>query len=124
MKAPALDPQEALTLTANLVISQLILLAVGCVGAVVLAGLSSGDWGAAVLGFSWVGLIGQSLTALDLITRPELLAEVRREFESTTAAHPYVDYLDAEARPPLSWHEEDMALFRPLLDAALGTSDM
>lgn len=67
MKAPALDPQEALTLTANLVISQLILLAVGCVGAVVLAGLSSGDWGAAVLGFSWVGLIGQSLTALDLI---------------------------------------------------------
>ena len=67
MKAPALDPQEALTLTANLVISQLILLAVGCVGAVVLAGLSSGDWGAAVLGFAWVGLIGQSLTALDLI---------------------------------------------------------
>ncbi|WP_077073046.1 amidohydrolase [Mailhella massiliensis] len=64
-----------------------------------------------------------ALTALDLITRPELLAEVRREFESTTAAHPYVDYLDAEARPPLSWHEEDMALFRPLLDAALGTSD-
>ena len=67
MKAPALDPQEALTITANLVISQLILLAVGCVGAVALAGLSSGDWGAAVLGFSWVGLIGQSLTALDLI---------------------------------------------------------
>ncbi len=67
MKAPALDPQEALTLTANLVISQFILLAVGVAGAVVLAGLSSGDWGAAVLGLSWVGLVGQSLAASDLI---------------------------------------------------------
>lgn len=67
MKAPALDPQEAATLTANLLISQLILLAVGVAGAVVLAGLSSGDWGAAVLGLSWVGLVGQSLAAFGLI---------------------------------------------------------
>ena len=63
------------------------------------------------------------LTVLDLLTSPGLLEEIRREFAATQAAHPYVDYLDAGARPPLSWHEEDMAQFRPLLDAALGTAE-
>lgn len=85
MKAPALDPQEALTLAANLVISQLILLAAGCVGAVVLAGLSSGEWGAAVLGFAWVGLIGKSLAALGLI--PTLAAGCGLAAAFTTIAY-------------------------------------
>lgn len=64
MKPTPLDPQETWVLSANLLISQLILLAIGCVGAIVYAGLATGDWGAAVLGFAWTGMIRQSLGAL------------------------------------------------------------
>lgn len=63
------------------------------------------------------------LTVLDILTSPGLLDDIRREFQATVAEHPYVRYLDDEARPPLAWHEEDMAVFRPLLDEKLGTSD-
>ena len=64
MKPTPLDRQEALVLTANLLISQLILLAIGVVASIVETGIASGDWGAAVLGFAWVGTIRQSLGAL------------------------------------------------------------
>lgn len=52
MKPTPLDRQEALVLTANLLISQLILLAIGVVASIVATGIASGDWGAAVLGFA------------------------------------------------------------------------
>ena len=68
MKPTPLDPQETWVLTANLLISQLILLAIGCVGAIVYAGLATGDWGAALAGFSWIGMIGQSLGAQSAAT--------------------------------------------------------
>ena len=48
-----LDRQEALVLTANLLISQLILLAIGVVASIVETGIASGDWGAAVLGLGF-----------------------------------------------------------------------
>ena len=61
--------------------------------------------------------------ALNAQTVRLLLDDMRREFQATVAEHPYVRYLDDEARPPLAWHEKDMAMFRPLLDERLGTSD-
>lgn len=63
MKPTPLDPQETWILSANLLISQLIMLAIGCVGAIMLAGIASGDWGAVLAGFSWVGMVGRSLCA-------------------------------------------------------------
>lgn len=63
------------------------------------------------------------LTVLDILTRPDLLDEIQREFRETAAKHPYVRYLAPDARPPLDWHQADMDGLRPLLDAKLGTSD-
>lgn len=74
MKPTPLDRQEALVLTANLLISQLILLAIGVVASIVETGIASGDWGAAVLGFAWVGTIRQSLGALGAL--PTLAAGI------------------------------------------------
>ena len=63
MKPPSLDPQETWVLTANLLLSQLILLVIGVVGSIVLAGIASGDWGGAALGFGWAEAIRRSLGA-------------------------------------------------------------
>lgn len=84
MKPTPLDHQEALVLTANLLISQLILLAIGVVASIVAAGIASGDWGAAVLGFAWAGMIRQSLGALAPI--PTLAAGISLAAAFTVAA--------------------------------------
>ena len=84
MKPTPLDHQEALVLTANLLISQLILLAIGVVASIVAAGIASGDWGAGVLGFAWAGMIRQSLGALAPI--PTLAAGISLAAAFTVAA--------------------------------------
>ena len=66
MKPAPLDSQEAWVLTANLLISQLILLAIGIAGSIALAGLASGDWMDATFGFDWADTIWHSLDALSL----------------------------------------------------------
>ena len=88
MKPTPLNPQETWVLTANLLISQLILLAIGCVGAIVYAGLATGDWGAALAGFSWIGMIGQSL---DTLHDPAMKGEVLRQDIEVPWCGPYED---------------------------------
>lgn len=62
-RLPRLDAEEALALCFSLTLSQALFLACGIVGAIVLAGLSGGDWLAAVLG-GWLQGIEASVRAL------------------------------------------------------------
>ncbi len=61
-RLPRLDAEEALALCFSLTLSQGLFLACGVVGAIVLAGLASGDWPAAVLG-GWLQGIEASVRA-------------------------------------------------------------
>jgi aminobenzoyl-glutamate utilization protein B len=52
------------------------------------------------------------LTAYDLLTRPELLAQVRKEFAETSQKYPYKTFLPDDAQPPLGWNAALMAKYR------------
>lgn len=64
MKVEPVDLDEAAALVINLLISQLVIVVAGCAGSVVLAGVTSGDWAGAALGFGWLRSIADSLCAL------------------------------------------------------------
>jgi len=51
-------------------------------------------------------------TAYDLLTRPELLAQVRGEFDETSPKYPYKTFLPDDAQPPLGWNATLMAKYR------------
>ncbi len=61
---PPLDGEEAWALVLASLLSQAIALGCGIVGAVLLAGATTGDWFAATMGLGWVRGIADSLTAL------------------------------------------------------------
>ena len=46
-----------------------------------------------------------ALTAYDLLTRPDLLANIRKEFEEQAAERPYQSFLPDDANPPLGWNK-------------------
>jgi aminobenzoyl-glutamate utilization protein B len=47
-------------------------------------------------------------TALDLITKPKVLEEIKNEFAIYTKEHPYKSFLPAGAKPPLGMNKEIM----------------
>ena len=47
-------------------------------------------------------------TALDLITKPKVLEEIKNEFAVYTKEHPYKSFLPAGAKPPLGMNKEIM----------------
>jgi len=51
-------------------------------------------------------------TALDLITKPKLLEEIRSEFNDYSKDHPYKSFLPEGARPPLGLNRELMEKYR------------
>jgi aminobenzoyl-glutamate utilization protein B len=51
-------------------------------------------------------------TALDLMTKPKLLVEIRAEFAEYSANHPYKSFLPEGARPPLDLNRELMEKYR------------
>jgi aminobenzoyl-glutamate utilization protein B len=55
-------------------------------------------------------------SAIDLLTRPEELAKLRREFEEYVKTHPYVPFLPADAQPPNDLNKQLMDKWRPLLE--------
>jgi aminobenzoyl-glutamate utilization protein B len=57
-------------------------------------------------------------TALDLITKPELLDTIRKEFAVYSKDHPYKSFLPEGAKPPLDLNKELMNKFRDALNAA------
>jgi aminobenzoyl-glutamate utilization protein B len=51
-------------------------------------------------------------TAIDLITRPKVLEEIRKEFEEYSKDHPYKSFLPEGAQPPLDLNKELMDKYR------------
>jgi aminobenzoyl-glutamate utilization protein B len=54
-------------------------------------------------------------SAIDLLTRPELLRAVQAEFAAYSKKHPYKSFLPADARPPLEINAELMKQFLPAM---------
>ena len=53
-----------------------------------------------------------SASALDLLTKPMLLEDIRKEFEAYVKVHPYQSFLPPEAQPPLEINKELMNKYR------------
>jgi hypothetical protein len=51
-------------------------------------------------------------TALDLLTSPKLLEDIRKEFAEYSKTHPYKSFLPEGAKPPLELNKELMEKFR------------
>jgi aminobenzoyl-glutamate utilization protein B len=58
-------------------------------------------------------------SAIDLLTRPEELDKLRKEFEEYSKTHPYKPFLPADATPPNDLNKELMDKYRGLLEKAL-----
>jgi aminobenzoyl-glutamate utilization protein B len=57
-----------------------------------------------------------ALTAFDLLTRPDLLARIRAEFEELSRKRPYKTFLPDEAEPPLGWNTALMEKYRKTME--------
>jgi aminobenzoyl-glutamate utilization protein B len=58
-------------------------------------------------------------STIDLLTKPEELAKLRKEFEEYAKTHPYKPFLPADAQPPNDLNKELMDKYRGLLEKAL-----
>ncbi len=67
-------------------------------------------------GAAWKGLNAGAkaiaASALDLLTKPKLLEEIRKEFEDFSKDHPYKSFLPEGAQPPLNLNKELMEKYR------------
>ena len=65
---------------------------------------------------AWKGLNAgakvMAATALDLLTMPKLLAEIKKEFAEYSKDHPYKSFLPAGAKPPLNLNKDLMDKYR------------
>lgn len=65
---------------------------------------------------AWKGMMAGAKviagTALDLLTKPELLEKIRNEFTLYSKDHPYKSFLPDGAKPPLDFNKELMEKFR------------
>jgi aminobenzoyl-glutamate utilization protein B len=62
------------------------------------------------------GAKAMAATAIDLMTSPETLEKVRKEFDDYSKDHPYKSFLPQDAKPPLDLYEELMNSFRPAME--------
>ena len=51
-------------------------------------------------------------TALDLLTKPKLLEDIKTEFTEYSKTHPYKSFLPEGAKPPLDLNKELMEKYR------------
>lgn len=69
---------------------------------------------------AWKGLNAgakaMAASAIDLLTLPNELQKIRREFEDYSKKHPYKSFLPEDAQPPLDINEELMKKYRPLME--------
>jgi aminobenzoyl-glutamate utilization protein B len=54
-------------------------------------------------------------SAIDLITKPQVLENIKKEFEEYSKEHPYKSFLPDGARPPLYMNKELMDKYRDLM---------
>jgi aminobenzoyl-glutamate utilization protein B len=76
-------------------------------------------WSTVASGFgsaAWKGLNAgakvMAATALDLMTKPKLLEDIKNEFAVYSKTHPYKSFLPAGAKPPLDLNKELMEKYR------------
>jgi len=55
-------------------------------------------------------------SAIDLLTKPEELENIRTEFREYSKVHPYKSFLPKDATPPLDLNRELMEKWRPLME--------
>jgi aminobenzoyl-glutamate utilization protein B len=79
----------------------------------------SHHWSTVTAGYgtaAWKGLNAgakvMAATALDLMTKPKLLDEIKKEFAGYSKDHPYKSFLPAGAKPPLDLNKEIMDKYR------------
>jgi aminobenzoyl-glutamate utilization protein B len=58
------------------------------------------------------GAKAASYTVYDLLTKPELLKPVKKEFRKLNKAFPYKTFLPDDAEPPLGWNSSLMGKYR------------
>ncbi len=63
-----------------------------------------------------VGAKAMAATAIDLLTLPDEMKKIRKEFEEYSKKHPYKSFLPEDAKPPLDINEELMKKYRPLME--------
>ncbi len=57
-------------------------------------------------------------SAVDLLTKPDELAKLRKEFEAYSETHPYKPFIPDDAQPPNDINKELMDKWRPLMEKA------
>lgn len=57
-------------------------------------------------------------TAIDLFTKPKILADIKKEFDEQARTHPYKSFLPEGARPPLDLNREIMDKYRDSMTRA------
>jgi aminobenzoyl-glutamate utilization protein B len=87
-------------------------------------GVQGHHWSTVACGYGstgWKGLQAgakaMAASAVDLLTRPEELKAIRKEFQEYSKTHPYKSFLPKDARPPLEINEKLMNQYRPLMEA-------
>ena len=76
-------------------------------------------WSTVTAGYgsaAWKGLNTgakvMAASALDLLTNPKLLADIKKEFEEYSKVHPYKSFLPEGAKPPLNLNKQLMDKYR------------
>lgn len=64
------------------------------------------------------GAKAMAASAIDLLTEPEALRAIRKEFEEYTKKHPYKSFLPDDARPPLEFYTKLMDQYRTAMEEA------
>ena len=87
-------------------------------------GTTGHHWSTVACGYgsnAWKGLNAGAkaiaTSVIDLLTKPEVLRDIRKEFEDYSKTHPYESFLPADASPPLDINEKLMKQYRPLMEA-------
>lgn len=96
-------------------------------------GIASGaqghHWSTVASGFgstAWKGRHGakaMAASAIDLLTDPDALAAIRKEFDEYSKTHPYKSFLPADAQPPLDFYDKLMNQYRPAMEAFYRDAD-
>src|SRR5262245_25072195 len=87
-------------------------------------GVSGHHWSTVACGFGSAAHKGVNAgakvmagTAIDLLTRPDVLSAIQAEFADYSKKHPYQPFLPDDAKPPLDMNAELMKQFIPLMRA-------
>jgi aminobenzoyl-glutamate utilization protein B len=59
-----------------------------------------------------VAALVSCLTAVDILTKADVLQGIRNEFAELSAKRPFVSFIPEDAVPPLYWNEEAMSKYR------------